>query len=224
MIRIAHENIDTVFNCSYDKINTLIVENPRFYREIITQFIDSFAGERGKLIFSDGTNEIEVKESIVFCKDFFTFELKKKINNLLLKQIAGKLSADLYNYNVIYQKGYEMLSESISDFDSEIELNETMDLSLFLKLYNPSLRIESEEGGLDSLIRYINALVEFGDLKLIIFSGIENYFDKEELKNLFKHCRYKEVSVFLLESFRRYKFKNEICVIIDKDLCEIMEK
>ena len=63
--------------------------------------------------------------------------------------------------------------------------------------------------------------MEFANLKVIFFLGIENYFTKDEIEQIIQHCKYKDVAVFLLESNRRYVLDDEKCTIIDKDLCEI---
>lgn len=220
-MRLAHKNLDTTFDITPGKVNTLVVEEPAFYRKIIRDILLLFEAKRSDFVLSEGIDEIKIKDDIVFCDNFFSLEIGKKINTLLLKQLCYKIQADGFKYQELYQKGYEMLSELTFDYNSKIILTDNLDVNLLLKLYNPCVDLSYCETDLELLIEYVKTLVEFANLKVIFFLGIENYFTKDEIEQIIQHCKYKDVAVFLLESNRRYVLDDEKCTIIDKDLCEI---
>lgn len=220
MIQIVHEKIDTIFKCNFDVVNTLVIENPKFFRHIIGQFAQALKNENSEIVISEGNAQIKGKDYIQFCSNYFEFDILKKLNSILSKQLISKL-ATVFEISSWYQQGYSLLSDILMEYDSHISINELPDYSQIIKLYNPSLQFEKVDDNLQALVKYIDILVEFVNLKLIVFVGIEAFFSKEELIMLFKHCRYKEVSVFMLESTKKYNFDNEKYVIIDKDLCEI---
>lgn len=69
---------------------------------------------------------------------------------------------------------------------------------------------------------YIDALVEFCDIKIIVMVNVKSYLNKEGFLELFKHARYMQVPIFCIESHETYKIKEEKIDIIDCDLCEIV--
>lgn len=220
-MRLVHKNLDITFDITPGIVNTLVVEEPIFYRDIIRDMLLLFDGKRSGFVLSEGIDEIKIKDDIVFCDNFFNFEISKKINTLLLKQFCCKIQADEFKYHEFYQKGYEMLSELALDYNSKIVLTDSLDVNLLLKLYNPCVDLSYCETDVELIIEYVKTLVEFANLKVIFFLGIENYFAKDEIEQIILHCKYNDVSVFLLESNRRYILDDEKCVIVDKDLCEI---
>lgn len=75
---------------------------------------------------------------------------------------------------------------------------------------------------LEKLLLYVDALVEFCDIKIIVLINVKSYLNREEFFELFKHARYMQVPLFCIESHETYKLEEEKITIIDCDLCEIV--
>ena len=222
MIKVKFANIETIFECHYNSINTLVIENTKMFREIIYSIITKLDGEEGNVYFSENATDAKLS-SIALCRDYYEVNINKKTTNILQKDIISRLNGNLYEWNQWYQKGYEMLDNVLNNYDSCISIDDDMDIASIVKLFNPTFAVDEETNLLEKLINYINILVEFSDVRLLIFVSIEDYFDKEELELLFKTCQYKEVSLLIIESSHRYRLDNEKTVLIDNDLCEIID-
>ena len=70
-MRLAHKNLDTTFDITPGKVNTLVVEEPAFYRKIIRDILLLFEAKRSDFVLSEGIDEIKIKDDIVFCDNFF---------------------------------------------------------------------------------------------------------------------------------------------------------
>ena len=223
MINIKIINIENKFECSFNKINTLVIENPKLFRDTIINFLDALQGDSSKIIITKNNDIYKIRNDIVLVNNYFDYNLSKKINSAVNKSLLEKISLNSNKYQQYYQQGYSLFTDLFNDYNASIDINDELDVSLLIKLFNPNIIFDCSNSNdrLDSLIKYINALIEFFNLKIVIFVELESYFSIDEIEMIYKHCCYKQVSLFLLQSYHKYNLSNEKVVIIDKDLCEI---
>jgi CRISPR type II-A-associated protein Csn2 len=94
-------------------------------------------------------------------------------------------------------------------------------IETFIKMYNPKIVCEYENF-LERLVTYIDIMVEFYAIKVFICVSLKEYLTPKDLEQFLKHCMYKEVSVLNIQQSYGYKVTEEKCIVIDKDLCEIV--
>lgn len=222
-MKLIHTMLSTELDINSQILNVLVHENPKELVDFIAQLTYALEGEESKIRLVENGQLIKPVNKIDVILNLFDLDLNdKKIVNAITKRLTRELLDNhAFSLHEKYGEMYGIVAKALNIFDNEIVVNENMDTSLLIKMFNPS--VESVyDSLLEKLIAYINLNVEMLDLKCLIILHAEEFFSKDEIIQLFKHCRYKEVALLLIESRHRYKIDNEFCVIVDEDLCEIL--
>lgn len=122
----------------------------------------------------------------------------KKIINAITKCLKTELlDSHAFLLHEKYGDMYGIVSKALNIFDNEVVINENMDISLLIKMFN--LSVESlYDNILEKLVAYINLNVELLGLKYLIILHAEEFFSKDDINLLFNHCRYKKLLCCLL--------------------------
>lgn len=222
MIKVIHSLINTDIYLKPQILNVLVIENSKMLVSYIESLNLALTSKSEYISIVEKNQLLKDTSKICFITDIFDLEFNnKKIQNILLKKIYLELIHYEYSLNQIFNKAINLMEQAISVFDSQIRINQDIDINLFLKCFAPLIENEYDSV-LEKIVNYINILIEFVNLKCIIFLNLQSFLTKQEIEQLFEHCKYKEVSLFLIENIHKNRFENEKCIIIDEDLCEII--
>ena len=101
------------------------------------------------------------------------------------------------------------------DFKDEISLQDLFKIA--------GLKIECENIKLlEKLLDYLEVVQEFLKPKCIIIMGLKQFFEKDELEEIYKFVIYQGIRLVLIENAidkESYDFEKKL--IVDTDLCEI---
>lgn len=101
------------------------------------------------------------------------------------------------------------------DFKDEISLQDLFKIA--------DLKIECENIKLlEKLLDYLEVVQEFLKPKCIIIMGLKQFFEKDELEEIYKFVIYQGIRLVLIENAidkESYDFEKKL--IVDMDLCEI---
>lgn len=223
MIKVVHPLINSEIEFCYNSPNVWAIENPKMLVSIVEQLDMAMDGMEYELRFLEDNKILKDTSKICFIKNIFELDFNnKKLQSALLKKLTSELLNHELILNEVFLEGARTLEQAISTLDTTVTINSTLDITTFLKCYAPSIEKEYDSM-LERLVAYINVMVEFADLKCLIFLNLQSYLTKKEMELLYEHSRYKEVALLFIESAHRYKLGDEKCVIIDDDLCEIVE-
>ena len=75
---IAHPQMENVLQLSQNRVSTLVVENPGFFRELILDFCHQLQGEPGKLVLSDKDEILPICKWVELIDNCLNFELNRK--------------------------------------------------------------------------------------------------------------------------------------------------
>lgn len=223
MIEIKYPHIKEKIDLKHGRLFTLVIERPKILYEFGLSLIKTLNKEESKLYFVKEGEEVRNFNKITFINNLFDIDINnKRFLTILNKIIIQQLQTNLYEVNNVYQKFYTILSSVIEKFDSPISINEEVDYACLIKLFNPFI-IGNDQNLFGKIINFINVAIEFSELKLLIIFNIEDFLSEEELLELIKICNYKEVALLFIQGRHLYSLPNEKCLIIDEDLCEIVE-
>jgi CRISPR type II-A-associated protein Csn2 len=223
MIEIKYPHIKEKIDLEQGRLFTLVIEHPKILYEFGINLIKTLNKEDSKLYFVKKGEEIRNFNKIMYINNLFEIDINnKKFLTLLNKLIIQQLQTNMHEINSVYQQFYSIISNAIEKFDSPITINEEVDYTCLIKLFNPIIN-NNDEDLFEKIINFINVAIEFAELKLLIFFNIEEFLSEEELLELIKICNYKEVTLLFIQGRHIYKLPNEKCLIIDKDLCEIID-
>lgn len=223
MIKVVHPLISSDIELSANCPNVLVIEHPQMLVSMVEQLDMALEGMENEVRLLENNKICKDIEKIFFIKNIFELDFNnKKLQNALIKRLVKELLNHEHGLNEIYLRGAQILDQAIFTLDTTVEISTDLDITKLLKCYAPTIEKEYDTM-LEKVVAYTNVLIEFSHLRCLIFLNIQSYLTKEEIKLLYEHCRYKEVALLFIESFRRYKLDNENCIIIDEDLCEIVE-
>ena len=101
-----------------------------------------------------------------------------------------------------------------------IDYNMDIDVSGLYKLCDVKLECCGTDI-LQTLSDYIKVLSLLSNIKMLILVSIKDYFDKEQLLELYKMAFYYKVNLLLVEAVQRDRLEGEKNYILDQDNCLI---
>lgn len=204
-----------------EKINVLIIENKKEYREVVDSFVNKLDIKDGKILLFD-RNELIVPSKFLFTfNDYYSFD----INKLCLTKMYKKIKEiSLLEYS---DESFKIKSEIenfiykiISQYDLYLEIDSEMDILDLLK--SVKLKIKNYENlDLDRIINYMNIINELFGIKNFIFINFKQNFSEKEIIDFYEYVIYNDFNIVLVESITISKLQKESIFIIDDDLCEI---
>lgn len=204
-------------------INNLIVENKKYLRNIINDFLDILNGEEGEFILSRNSNILDIKNEIELILNPFSLNLNnRKTLNKIYKDMEeiGNESKYIRETKEILNNLIKYLENLISE--TEYPLNYEMDID-FKKIFKVfGLEIQLGDSFLERIIDYITIYREIFKVNIFVFLNLKSYLTKEEYIELYKYICQKKIIILNIETnLNKEKYKWEEVNIIDEDLCEI---
>ena len=202
----------------------LVIENPKTMSEVVEQLYRLCNSEEGDFVLSDVNKQLTIEKTVEIIVNPFSIEFNaRKIQNKLYGELVeaescyveekARIQAPIINYmdKIIYDIPYGMIS-----YELEVD-----SMKLFKML---DVRIEPHCNSLlERLVEYIKILAMLLRKKLIIFVGICNYLDSDEILSLYEICSYHKIMVLFLESREQRLHFPAKTYIVDKDNCMIIK-
>ena len=206
-----------------NRIETLIIEHPGCFRDVLMEIMRQCDGRDGKLILSENDNIIEFSKNAVLISDPMNLERNtRKIISRFHKQLSMYVSE-----SSLYHKFQELTAElecfvceleEISEYT--IQYDTMITIEKLLKFMDVKL-MEADQPYPEALSDYLKLLAELLDVKLIIISHLRSYLNNEELIQLYEMLNYWKIPVLLLENRESEMLEYEHRYIVDSDMCII---
>lgn len=201
----------------------LCIENPRFYREFISD-IDTKSDDSDKKVFLEENNKLlKIEKNLFLIHDPLSTELdEKKLNASIQKDLATSVdSQENEKYLSLINEINDYIDSISYDYPLHLSYDSERGLSAFLKAF--SIHYESNTNDiLISRLETIKILSSVFNYKTIIIRNLADYLTHEELNMFFKECRKLETDILILSShLPNYDFDNKFIIRIDSELCEI---
>lgn len=224
-IKGFYKDIETF---SYKNV-LLAIEDKKLFTNTIKNILTYDHRNLNEIIIYNDELELVLSKNVILIKDIFSFEINSKtiLNKLYLslKQIIEE-SNELVNS---FYLSINMINHSIinaaSEWNFDLILNEQLELETYFKSHG--IKIWAEYSTLlEKALLIIEILSEFMPDILLIISHSLDYFDDEEVKEILKYIRYKQIDALFIEnSIEReslfedvYLIDNEFDLIYNKDI------
>lgn len=206
-----------------NQVGVMVLEQPQVYTELLSELLKQSEGEEGLWQLSEGNKDLVFNKSVVIVHTPLQLDLNSKKNlNYLYKEMqmisnecAYENVSELNSSIVAY---LDMISQKLPyQIDYKLELEPTQ----LYKQYEVSLDMDGTSL-LEKVINYIQLEKLLCNTKLIVFVNLKAYFDKEELKEIYKTAIYNKIFLLLIETQERGCISGEEYCIIDSDKCLII--
>lgn len=219
-MRFYCKNLDVKMELNIEKINCLVIESPRLYREVVQNLQASIDEDNEEWIFSDNEKILKKSTLLDVIDSLFYLDFdSRKIQGAIVEQAyriatnesyfekTKRLASDIEAY--MYELDWEL--------EYETRVNE-IDMKNIIKLGIGG--IDKKENLVERLDDYVKISSRVLHNKVLVLLGISGWFDTDEWKQIQRTARYEEMYLLCIEN--RDVFAEENKIIIDLDGCRVI--
>lgn len=220
-MKLVYPEINAVLDTDKPGIQTLVIESPRFLRELLSDIYRQLNGETGNAVLSTNNKPLEMSKYAEVLDNFISFEINQKP---LLNKIASALEKksteeEYYMKTERVMHELELLFDDLAfELPGDIVCSK-LNIASVIKGVAPELRDDYEDY-LERIIDYIELVREFDRDKLFITLDLRSFFTDEEAETFILESEKRHYNLLMIESCDRTRLPCERRLTIDADLCE----
>lgn len=203
---LSYPRMENILQISHERVSTLVIENPGFFRELLLDFYNQLQGQPGDWILSDCDEPLPICKWVELIDNCLNFELNRKT---LLSKICSALEQRAVSEE-FFVKTSELLGhlESYMDelaFSLSCDIQcEKCSVSGVVKSMGVHLRDEYDDP-LERILDYMELVCEFDRDKLFVLVGMRSLFANNEIELFLKTALSHGFRVLLLDGVDREK-------------------
>lgn len=221
-MKLAYSTLQNIIEIKGDTVHSIVVENPKYYYNMVKDFMDQMEGKEGGWTVSENDKPLAVNKCVEVLFDFISINVNQKtliakiVNEM--EQIANK------------QENINGTMQLLSDIERFVlYLNEDFDLSIncdkltmsqLLKSIGISVSVETDDL-IEILYSYMQLVRQFIGDKLFVFINLRSFVSQKQFSDFAMTIIGHGYQAIFLENKEYDKIAKESRLIIDQDLCEI---
>lgn len=221
-MKFVYPEIDYVFDTDSGKVNTLVIENPKFLVSLLSDIEKQLRGEDGLSVLSDEGKILSVEKYCELLSEFVPFRINSKTLSTKVASSFEK-SAMLEEH---YMETMNLLS-MVEAYFIKLSLNYNCDF-VFPKLNISSLtkaagiEINEEYDSLgEKIADYFEFVSEFDRKKLYFTLNLRSFIDDDESGKFIDTVLRHGYNLIMIESCEHRRLPDEERIIVDDSLCII---
>ncbi len=206
-----------------DKVQTIIIEDPKLFYEIINDIYSQINGNSGDTVISENYVPIQLSRSADIITQFIPFTLNRKdiLSSIYSQMKDRSVNVSFYGATQeLYAYIEKYLCDLIEDEENEMDICCPDDILAILKAFDLHI-VETDKKLNEKLFEYFLVMQKYKKRSVFITAGLRNYISNREAEDLFQSVLLNGITLICLESKEPLLLKNESRIIIDKDLCII---
>lgn len=221
-MKLAYSTLQNIIEIKGDTIHSIVVENPKYYYNMVKDFMDQMEGKEGGWTVSENDKPLAVNKCVEVLFDFISINVNQKT---LIAKIVNEMERMANKEENI--NGTMQLLSDIERF--VLYLNEDFDLSIncdkltisqLLKSIGISVSVETDDL-IEILYSYMQLVRQFIGDKLFVFVNLRSFVSQKQFSDFAMTIIGHSYQVIFLENKEYDKIAKESRLIIDQDLCEI---
>lgn len=202
-------------------INYMVIENTLLFRNVLTELMHE-NGER--FVISENYVPMDFKKSVFVIKNLLDFEYTdKKLMNKINAELEATANSSYYQELFEIRSSLFSLGEKLTfEYDFDYSITDEIDTSSIIKLLSFHPRDDSGNM-LEKLILYLKLLKKYMNVRLFICCHLTLYFQDTEIHELTGALTAMDISLVDFENTDQYIAERKNIVLIDKDLCEVID-
>ncbi len=203
-------------------LNSVVIENQKFFREIIDDIRCQIDKNEGSIVFSKKDIPLNMSGNVEIISEFLELDLNCK--NLISKvqSLMEKTALDELHY-METQKMLAAIEQYVQGLSFSCSCDvECGKLTVSNLLKTTGIRFAvSYRSHIEKLFDYMSLVRDLDKDKLFIFVNMRSWFTDEEMEIFAKTILLHKYYVLLIDNCEYPKLESEKRIIIDRDLCEI---
>ncbi len=204
-------------------IHTLVIENPKLYRQAILSLLQQEDDVEDAFVLSDengslSLNRLSAVVTDPFCIDCIT---DKRIVGAIQKELAQVATYELGDEVAkIFVHIHQFLSSLVNLSTHELCFDDGTDPMILIHTFH----VRPDVAGMsfcEKLLHFMELMSEYCQKRLFIFCGLHGCLSESEMQSFLQDLIYRKFYVLLLESHDCVRYSRMKKTVIDVDLCEI---
>jgi CRISPR type II-A-associated protein Csn2 len=224
-MKLATSLIGHVIEIEEDSISTLVIENPRLFRDFVSGLYLTIDEGESVFVFSEDGKIIKPAEVVSVIQVVIPFSINTKTLQTALLKEMGKYAIDS-NYLERTTFVTSVVSKYIKELSLEIPYEICSSNLTAMSLFKAAgVTFDEDEMSLiDKVLAYIRLSRDLLKRRVFILIHARSYFSIKEINELISICIAEKILLLLLDSIAGEMLDFEERLIIDKDLCELTHK
>ena len=205
-------------------IQLLVLENKKLFRQVCDAFQHEL--EENYFIFSKDYKPFSFAKKGMFLPDPLRLPLRdKKLLTKTNAELENIANEKMYLELLELQEHLMAFAERLSaGTEFGFSFTDGISASSWLKLLDFTPRYEERESDLENMLLFLQLCQKYLGIQCFVLTNLYVYFTPEELEPFLKSAALHQISLLLLESSIPAAISVEQISIVDKDLCEIVDK
>ncbi|GEM_PF-1860585 len=221
VIKQPHIDQDIILN--KDNFYNVVIENQINYRQYLQSLKNQLENKDPFLLLYDNDKEKDLSKEAFLIDNPLSIQIdEKKMNTLIQKEIAAKITEDQKEKFEILQHQITEYIESIS-MDYPLPVSFDLDYSLISLLKSISLQTASDfPSYLEYMVNQIKKISFVLKYNVFFIVNLQDYLSDEEMQSFIKEMNSLEIFFVIVSSHLPIsRISNEFIIQIDKDLAEL---
>lgn len=221
-MKLVYPTLRTPVLLRTDCINSVIIEEPGYFYEIIKDLKMQWKGVDGKAVLSKDNEPMEISKNLELIIDCINFEINQK--TLLTKMLSAlERTGKSLEYIEKSQKLLAEIERYIYDisfsYDMEIQCDK---ISISQILKSAGIRIVLAYDKLTEILySYMQLVREFDGEKVFVFVNLRSFVKQEDLQYFADTVLAHGYTTLFFDNHIYPKLSRENRLVVDADLCEI---
>lgn len=219
-MRITHEEYFDPIVIDEDNPQTLVIENPVYFRRALYELFGQIDNGRGGFVLSDEKfNILPIEKNCLLITDLFNLDLSSKtIKTKINQEITVNMKDDEISTELVTLfNRFSILAENSVNYP--IKVNEQVTLADLVKLLDVTIDL-SDMSQIEQIIQFMQLSNRLLKTKLFITINLKDFFTEDEYKEFEKELKQNKLPLLMIERHTHEEMDNhQFTRIIDKDLC-----
>lgn len=219
-MKLVSDKFQSCIHFVEGKFNSIIIESPDVFREVIQDFVSEMNGIETGLVLSKDNMPIKIVNNVELLMSYIPFEVNTKKLLTSLQNVLEKEAVNEENY----LKTQELLTEIETYMDKlsfrlPVNLEYKISVSNLLKMAAPKLNLEQVEG-IEKIFEYMQFYREVLGDRVFVFVNLRSYYNRNDVCDFVNTSVTHKYSLLLIDN---KEFPLEECeerLVIDQDYCE----
>lgn len=221
-MNLAHYQKGIFLPLEENHINILVIEHTSMLSDVLQELCAQLEGKDGGFIAAENDHIFQFSNTVSLILEPFSLQCNdKKLLNLLYKQLEKEAVDNLYPETMaLHAQILRYVEKLLVQTPYPLVCGDTIELPALWK----AVQIEFDdhaESLCESILNYLQVLVSFTRIRIVIFLHLKAYLSPEELQEIYQYAFYQKIHLLLIESHVHDKIDCEHTWIIDSDLCII---
>ncbi|MBU3193411.1 type II-A CRISPR-associated protein Csn2 [Clostridium algidicarnis] len=230
MIKLSVFPLENDIEFSENYVNILEIENKKMFSQFVYSLnrIINYNEESEEVILLEGNKRLSISKDVMLIHDLFNIDVNEsKILKALHLDIENQYKQEYSEVNLLekFNDVIKNINDIISSYDFEFEYKKEITIKELLKTINFKFDSNYYDNPFDNIMCIFDLVSTFNLYKVIIVVNAKCYFEEEELEEIYKAAKYRNINLLIIEPIIEVQLKYlENKLSIDNDYDEFIFK